>query len=410
MQCSRTIENAIVELLPHFTAAHAFAVRSSALGDARGTGVYNSNFSGPTLQRLLDSVATVVASHFTPAAREFRRVTSVAPGIAVSIEPLIGTEHEEYIGKHRFCQFSPVMGGFGYTDSSSGPYLMGAYGFGDEVVHDSSQGLRIIPQEVSGDDENSADYLFALENKIINYGGISRIHSRVWSDGDIGNSDERDHHALSRLSFAQIFESMKRLQVELKAPQYFEWVAARVADSVKVFLTQIADLNVQHDFFDLPQNAKRVLGFGREVMLGGDVTVQSAIFYNNPCNLQMLAQYNAQHPEGYLFVVDSRFLSRTSRQKLDFSHYSNAKAILIVSCGMHTTGVFSHFEGSAIESSKLVGLLDFGVFPLMLARELGIESKRFSEGLDIVTHPLRIVANDSKKNPLIRTGLMVLAL
>lgn len=107
-------------------------VRSSALGDSRGTGVYSSEISKPDVVSVAEKIKLVLASYFSRDAFEFRRVADIGPGFGVMVQPLIGNVIEEDLfGDVYRNSFTPFLSGFGYTSTSQGEgYVAVVPGFG----------------------------------------------------------------------------------------------------------------------------------------------------------------------------------------------------------------------------------------------------------------------------------------
>src|SRR5687767_1708850 len=86
-------------------------VRSSAAGDARGTGIYQTVFTPNQPLRVQQAILEVVGSYLTESAESFRKDAQTGEGLGVIIQPLVGQELREQT-------FGPIFSGFGYSSTS----------------------------------------------------------------------------------------------------------------------------------------------------------------------------------------------------------------------------------------------------------------------------------------------------
>ena len=102
-------------------------LRSSAEGDARGTGTYKSAYTENGLPIVRKTLQNVLSSYFSQDAIAFRRDANTGEGFAIIIEPMIGQKIDNW------C-FAPVLSGFGYTSTSRGEgYISAVPGLGGGV-------------------------------------------------------------------------------------------------------------------------------------------------------------------------------------------------------------------------------------------------------------------------------------
>ena len=89
-------------------------VRSSARGDARGTGIYRSHHEAfhPSVGVLADAVRAVIGGYFSSNAVAFRRDAQLESGFAIIIEKA----HREPSNPDQSMELS----GYGYTSSDTG--------------------------------------------------------------------------------------------------------------------------------------------------------------------------------------------------------------------------------------------------------------------------------------------------
>ncbi|MCX6771503.1 MAG: hypothetical protein NTX79_05610 [Candidatus Micrarchaeota archaeon] len=86
----------------------ALAIRSSAHGDSKGTGAYDSFFAMNTPEAVEHFVKEVLKSHFATDAVNFRKSLGFPDGMAVMVEPFVAEKVGTYEG---FSGFAPRLSG-----------------------------------------------------------------------------------------------------------------------------------------------------------------------------------------------------------------------------------------------------------------------------------------------------------
>ena len=137
-------------------------VRSSAHGDCRGTGVYDSEFcinlndEVKTLDDLAKAVKAVMISEFSESAIAFRKDLGLPEGVAVILEPVFGQRFKKHPDSG-IIRFGPKYGGFGYTSGTDGGYVFFAAGLPTTAV--KGKGIKVkesdsrTPSGIQDDEE-----------------------------------------------------------------------------------------------------------------------------------------------------------------------------------------------------------------------------------------------------------------
>jgi hypothetical protein len=101
----------------------ALAVRSSAEGDARGSGIYESVISPNRRRSVGRALQQVLQSFHTEAAKDFRREADLGDAFAVMLQPLVGQALESKTGQALDADdlevYGPPLSGYGYSSTAS---------------------------------------------------------------------------------------------------------------------------------------------------------------------------------------------------------------------------------------------------------------------------------------------------
>lgn len=147
-------------------------IRSSAEGDARGTGIYKSEFSHPGVRFVRKAIQKVLASYFSADARTFRQDAKTGEGFGIIIEPLIGQQLDRY---EYF--FAPVLSGFGYTSTSQGESFVNVVpGIGGGV--ETRNGERLLKSVMERFDGSLQKYIDCQRDQVT-YGIAVSKHSAL---------------------------------------------------------------------------------------------------------------------------------------------------------------------------------------------------------------------------------------
>ncbi len=306
----RYINRAIVDRLER---GRPYAVRSSALAERGGTGVYRSVFFRATGNKRTDQrelwrcQCAVYAGELTAAAKAWRERVNMPPGMAVIIQKVEGFA----LGKY----FLPALAGLAYTSYQGLPTVQAVVGLGTKAVNGEGLSLHtpsdhFLHFQRALWDQEEADAIGAR-------GNIEPINSHYSEiQGQLGHC----YAAANRL-FDQLAELKKRGDL------YLEW-AASGSEIAVVQCAPYADRLAGSAPFDsdkyfLLLRSNDVKNVGRascnRIVFVGEWTRQTS---------ERLRNLNAEM-NGFLLIVPQQASSLLSHSyRLDFSHFSNARAVI----------------------------------------------------------------------------------
>ncbi len=345
------------------------AVRSSAEGDSRGTGIYKSVFSENNPSSIRKSVQEVLASYFSKDAVAFRIDAKTGEGFGVIIEPING----QNIGS---LDFAPILSGFGYTSTSRGEgYTAVVPGLGGGV--DSRDAEIIFRSEIEKyktldgylDRKSDEKHLLELQprrdsalvetypdlvGKVFFYS--SKDISFFVDRGDIVLND-KTALALRELNLLNFFGMMKKIEDAFGKPQYFEWSMTIESQMPKFWINQIADTSKKLDLMDFSDlgeilfNAHTVTGTGIRPCYKIAKCFQ-------PADCQSLWDFN-ENNKNYVLLYSSIFTTGGSGEKLSYSQCRNASVFLELQDASHTKHAIGHWGGELEKAGKFFGVLDW---------------------------------------------------
>ena len=195
--------------------------RSSAEGDARGTGVYESEFFGNTIAEMGKAFKRVLASYFTKSAELFRKDAQTGEGFGISIEPVVG----QWIGQ----SYAPILSGYGYTSTSRGegyinvvPGLLGGVEsrFGEQITRKQIKAFKNLEQYLSRFwlSMYNIEKRSALRRNL--YEDLGKILGGVFSNDCLSqeylNDFFDDSHSLTQIDLNELFSKMEQMEGEFK--------------------------------------------------------------------------------------------------------------------------------------------------------------------------------------------------
>ena len=392
------------------------AVRSSAERDARGTGIYKSEFTENQIGQVRKSVQRVLASYFSEDAIAFRKDAEASEGFGVMIEPMIGQE----IG----CYFAPVLSGFGYTSTSRGEgYVVIVPGLGSGV--DTRYGERITEEVLKQFGGNLEDYLYEERRSMFSiFGGKTKRKSALLrTDSYLGLNDSysgKAYHAPDKwtkggvyrtsldfkeaglddafreLNLNPLFEMMKRMEDVFGKPQYFEWDMILENGKPKYWITQIADVNKKLDVMDF-EDLGDIIFMGHTVTGTGVEECYKIANCWNPDNIDPLYDFNQNHRD-YVLLFSSRLTTGGGGGYLHYSAFSNASVFLEI-----TGDPIAHSEGLLDITGKLFAVLDYHA-------EVPPQWDKFQEkvrdegGISVYQGKVKVVASE-RQNKMVVSAL-----
>lgn len=341
-------------------------VRSSAAGDARGTGIYHSDVSASNIDYLSDAVRKVVSSYSSPAALEFRRKLELTPEFGLIIEPMIGQWEE---GGH---YFAPMLSGFGYTSTQLEPEpVIGAVmGFGADTM--GSRPLRISVNDLKRYDFDLEHYADRLTEKMqaftipTRHNSLTTPYFNQDSNGIVWNT-ERGLVAtyMGTLDWDTNLEKqisqLNELAQSTTNPLYFEWAITKIDERIEMSILQVATVVDRVDDIEFNQVGKPVLE-ADEVVTSGKVSANKVVGVAERKDLEALEVFNREHAD-YILFVSGRIVGNfgdfglTDRSvEFNFTHFSNARAVIVHAGGNFNNRIEEHFKGLGDVTGILIGM------------------------------------------------------
>jgi hypothetical protein len=373
-------------------------VRSSAQGDSRGTGTYESGFAENRVDKIEKELLKVIASYFSEDAILFRKDAQTGEGFGVIIEPMVGQEIEDV--------FAPVYSGYGYSSTSSGDgYISIVPGLFGGVS--SRDGVKISARNLETLDDHFIILLSDLnEGKIKDGEALNPLvfnpRGDVYKNGIIQRSKLKcDPHKfeLGKINLREMFSYIKKAEEMFKAPQYFEFAITLDNDKPKYWIIQISDMNKRSDPFEFSDEGK--------VLLECDTVTGSGIKHSdamvscfNFSELEALREFNRNNV-GYVLRYSSRLTQSVSTfimseatdttQKLRYRDFNNAAVVIESQDAQHAGNSLSHFEGQIDLTGKFFGVLNGQRSNMSRVHELQVKE----DGLNVYRRNMKITASES---------------
>ncbi len=321
MSCPEEIARINNSILAELEIGTVYAVRSSALSERGGTGIYHTDFVSVTghfdldFLNLWEKELSVYASEFSPAAKTWREKTGGRKGMAIWITEVVGVQFNGY--------FLPPLSGTAYVSYQGLPTVRVVAGLGTKAAN----GQGILYNSCPADsfsfsramwDQEEADALDMCLGDV-----ESIVHNQDFFPR-IG------HGCLKSL-----FEKMDKLKEF--GNFYLEWVAL---DDDTIFVVQCAPYEDKNpgvgdvdfkDFFFLAQSS--------DVFNSGLAECRGVVFVSEwtPKAANVLKSLNSKISNYLLIVTQDAFSLATSIScdireresiKFGFEHFSNALALL----------------------------------------------------------------------------------
>lgn len=390
------------QILGRLEAGRPYAIRSSALSECGGTGIYKSEFFWPTGDRTKDlrgfwhCECIVYASEFTSDARLWRERNKAPMGMAILVQEVIGFRFGDY--------FLPPLSGIAYTTYHGLPTVQVVAGLGTKAV--KGEGITFhYPLDSSL--RFQRELWEQEEADVLTVKGIEQIsHKYEEICGELG----RCYKVFNKL-FAQLDELQKH------GDFYLEWVAY----GNELFVVQCAtykdrlpgDLSFDSsDYFLLLK--------GNDILHSGRASCKSVVFVHDwEPQTQCALEHLNETMRDFLLVVPqqaSSLLSSINRggesglecKRLGFCHFSNALAVVerqhhyesanasLMGLADHSRGQgASHFSQLCDRTDILFIGAEFDASPL---RELpGAMDYRDGAGITLWSTAAEVVVDTAKK-------------
>lgn len=362
--------NTIQKALDSYSNA-PLVIRSSAEGDARGTGTYKSIFTENKAKAVNKALKQVLASYYSKDAAAFRRDSHTKEGFGIIIEPVIGQE----IGKGDKKVFAPLLSGHGYTSTSREEcYINVVPGIGSGVETRGFEKLtKQILEPYNGElgkymTENLRSVLeedqkknFTMTNTAGNHKMNVFFPSEKKLEDKEGPTDKKlifIDEALRPVNLNPIFDRMQRMEKAFGKPQYFEWALTTERGQQKDWILQIADADKKLGMFDFGKYGEPLIE-AHTVTGSGEIESNTLVHCSNPDKIDNLRDFNEKNKE-YILFYDSKIISREKNDKfrvqnLFYSDINNASVIIEVNTTPHNIAQLAHFRGQLDMTGKLVG-------------------------------------------------------
>ncbi|MBN1503099.1 hypothetical protein JW930_06135 [Candidatus Woesearchaeota archaeon] len=302
-------------------------VRTSAAGDAIGTGVYKSGFVNNVPAQVASTIRALILHYLSESPRAFRQDARTGEGFAVMIGPAVGEWQGDY--------FSPQLSGAAWTTIGGmsgrvkiakgiGGGSKGALLVRTDLLEQYSSLYHVL-DAMRGTDEDAyfaelyLKYTQSLCSVLYTFSGTLSLFEV--------DSPQPDDSILQLVTIAS-GDIHKQL-----GPQYFEWAINHDI----LWILQIADLAVTSVGFPMPELEGQLLAECHAVTGSGLRTVPQIVYVSTSEQLNALRRFNASDKakNGYIlfFAVDlteerSLRLRYGQTNYLRYSDYSNAVAII----------------------------------------------------------------------------------
>jgi hypothetical protein len=356
------------------------AIRSSAAGDARGTGIYKTEFLVKNTSNVVKSLKKVLASYYSPDAIAFRKDANTGEGFGIIIEPLIGQNIDSQT-------FAPVFSGFSYTSTSRGEgYISVVPGIGGGVNSRDCEKINRRGAERFGN--KLLDYMIKRKKDAFDYDRMPGRKSALvkprgmafddnffvgeayckptkYGRGGFLNAgfdfNENVRNLIFDLDLNTILDLMERTEKVFGKPQYFEWAMTIEDSKPKYWITQIADVDKKLDIMNFGDFGEII--FACHTVTGSGIKeCHKIVDCWNPENVEPLYKVN-QTNKDYILLFSSRLTTSmlsSDVRGLSYSDYNNASVFIEIQDSLHLDGnPTSHLDGRLRDTGKFFGVLDY---------------------------------------------------
>ncbi len=346
-----------LKLILNIFSEHPFlAIRSSANGDSTGTGLYNSFYCKNNFNDVIYFIKQVLESENSPSAVAFRKDLGIEGGMAIIIEPVIGTWHQgnsDYFSKRitpgRF--FGPNISGCGYSSTNYGNgYIRLSFGLPKNAV---AQNFSVLDFK----DSNLFDMDRFLQERPSEYSTLFENISMINQKGrEITNTNEIVH-IFTMPDLEPSIEKIKKLESLLTHAIYFEWslILDFLGRPEEDFILQLSKPDKSNPQV-FPLNPQNVFATSTEVLGEGSAKCSGAIVVFSKGDYGILSNFNSKN-KGYLLFISNDGALRTFNlegrvEQPNYSMFNNCGAVLSFGNTRKSVKLMSeHFKG-LIEDAK----------------------------------------------------------
>lgn len=365
-------------------------VRSSAVGDAEGSGTYESLFIPGNFPALGQAVFQVLASYFTKDARAFRQLCGAQHGLGILVMPAIVQKLPTVISNSNPITegspvWAPILSGSGVTSNRDGePETWVVPGLGGGVNGGYPERLTL-----SLLDKHRGDFFYYLlceRVELFKGAGQKRISSLLRSDVIVKYivGPKRDYSAmgltdsqregvltaashriiladdlLKQIPLIDFLNALQTLEQRLGYRAYVEWALRFEDDQSRFYIVQVARAELSPVMIDFAAIPHAILS-GHSVYGAAKDQVCPAIVYYEGGDLNALYRFDQEHPQGYVLLYPASLKSRRDFRPSDvlpISAVRNAQAIIEVPNVTHAATPISHWRGQIEKSGKVFAVL-----------------------------------------------------
>lgn len=297
------------------------AVRSSAKGDARGTGVYRSECVQNTPRSLRYGILQVLASYLGDSARVWRRTAGVPDGLGIMIEPLVC----QPIPDPEVLRMAPLISGMAYSSSGIGPgFIKISYGLG------GGGSERLTREKLAEHGFKAQNYFdqFAGESVLVDSVSLSEDPGKQYPLSGVAKSALRP--LLAGVDYAPLFQSMADLEEALGSAVYTEWALHTDGGRQRHYLVQLALVEHQSEKWEFGDTTSTLFKMD-DVRHGSPLEIGAIVFIDSIHQLENLASFNAANSK-YLLIYGDALMGSVGLQRecpMTMRHISNAAALML---------------------------------------------------------------------------------
>ena len=402
----------------------ALMVRSSAEGEASGTGVYESCECRNSPEAVARALRIVMVSYVTKSAAFFRADAGLGEEMAISIEPMVAetaTVVEQYFkdeaaraGSKAERGYAPRLAGFAHSsnilklgaeaETNLGPNAGLVKGLSKRYMTHPKTGINVDKASLeSASDEYEFDVIaepgfeqltipmknkpkssFDKETLYLNKRGKIRKGEIVFSGPD--DMFDRNVH------FEEFFNRLERLENCCNVRQRVEFAMKHDGGEPSYYITQIADAPQSRFEFRVDMESPRLVGVADSVLGNGEKNCEFLVCINGANG----GVYPSDFREKHILFFNPGIKKIQECAPGSYSEMRNAVALATISPYPHGDGGLSiisdHLGGILHLTDKL--FMKFTRFDWERFKTAAEKMPAKYEGIDIYQVPLRAIGSD----------------
>jgi len=298
-----------------------YYVRSSALGESGGSGIYESMIYLPTgdkkqdLNRLWKVQKRIYASEFSAKAKAYREKHHTKFGMSLLITPVVG----ELDGS----DFSPAYAGEGYTSYDGHPKVFITRGIRNEA---EIMCLELIDDKIQISHEEKADGKWVVSYSFLNDESYLSRSFSIFSH--VSSSSNKKENIKEQVIEKGIV--LLNMIKDIKGSFYFEFaMQEEISNPILVQVNPFIDNINKSDIKPLPEQYKSIFK-GLDIVNHGQKFGKGIVYIDQATKAGALAQIqiNSLYHD-YLLIVKPDSLTRAlGVPPIGYSHYCNTQALI----------------------------------------------------------------------------------